>query len=51
MNPQTPCGHHPPCPARGQGGQRHLRVPSPAEPRDRWTTCGQTFAAPKDTPC
>ena len=51
MNPQTPCGHHPPCPARGQGGQRHLRVPSPAEPRDRWTTCGQTFAAPKDPPC
>jgi transposase-like protein len=51
MNPQPPCCHPPPCPARGQGGQRNMRVPSPAEPRDRCTTCGQTFAATQDTPC
>jgi hypothetical protein len=51
MNPQTPGGHHPQGPARGQGGQRHLRVQSPAEQRDRWTTCGQTVAATTETPC
>jgi transposase-like protein len=50
MNPQTPCCHHPQCPARGQVGQRNMRVHSPAEQRYRCTTCGQTFAATKDTP-
>ena len=51
MHPQTPCGHHPQCPARGQGGPRNLRVHSPAAQRYRWSTCGQTFAATTDTPC
>jgi len=51
MNPQTQCCHNPQCPARGPVGQRNIRVHSPAEQRYRCTTCGQTFAATKDTPC
>jgi transposase-like protein len=50
MNPQSPFCHNPRCPARGQRGQGNLRVHSQAEQRYRWTTCGQTFAATKDTP-
>jgi transposase-like protein len=50
MNPQTQCCHNPQCPARGQVGQRNIRVHSQAEQRYRCTTCGQTFAATKDTP-
>jgi transposase-like protein len=50
MNPQTQCCHNPQCPARGQVGQRHMRGHSQAEQRYRCTTCGQTFAATKETP-
>ena len=50
MNPQGQFCHHPPCPARGQRGQENIHVHSRAERRSRCTTCGQTFAATKDTP-
>jgi transposase-like protein len=50
MNPQGQCCHHPQCPASGQVGQGNIRVHSQAEQRYRCTTCGQTFAATKDTP-
>ena len=50
MNPPTPYGHHPGCPARGPVGQGNLQVPSQAAPRDRWTTWGQTFATTTGTP-
>jgi transposase-like protein len=50
MNPQTQFCHNPQCPARGQVGQGNMRVHSQAEQRSRCTTCGQTFAATKDTP-
>lgn len=50
MNPQTQFCHNPQCPARGQVGQGNMRVHSQAEQRYRCTTCGQTFAATKDTP-
>jgi transposase-like protein len=49
MNPQTQFCHNPQCPARGQVGQGNIRVHSQAEQRYRCTTCGQTFAATKDT--
>jgi transposase-like protein len=50
MNPQSQFCHNPQCPARGQVGQGNIRVHSQAEQRYRCTTCGQTFAATKDTP-
>jgi transposase-like protein len=50
MNPQTPCGHHQDCPARGQVGQGNLRVHSRAEQRYQCTTWGQSVAATKGTP-
>jgi transposase-like protein len=50
MNPQTHFCHNPQCPARGQQGQGNIRVHSQAEQRYRCTTCGQTFAATRDTP-
>jgi transposase-like protein len=51
MNPQTQCCHNPQCPARGQRGQGNIRVQSQIAQRYRCTTCGQTFAATKGTPC
>jgi transposase-like protein len=50
MNPQTQFCHNPQCPTRGQMGQGNIRVHSQAAQRYRCTTCGQTFAATKDTP-
>ena len=50
MNPQSQFCHNSQCPARGQRGQENIRVHSRAERRYRCTTCGQTFAATKDTP-
>ena len=50
MNPQTQFCHNPQCPARGQVGPGNMRVHRQAEQRSRCTTCGQTFAATKDTP-
>jgi transposase-like protein len=50
MNPQTQFCHNPQCPARGQRGRGNIHVHSRAEQRYRCTTCGQTFAATKDTP-
>jgi transposase-like protein len=50
MNPQAQFCHNPQCPARGQRGQENIHVHSRAERRYRCTTCGQTFAATKDTP-
>jgi transposase-like protein len=50
MNPQTQFCHNPRCPARGQRRQENIRVHSQAEQRYRCMTCGQTFAATKDTP-
>jgi transposase-like protein len=50
MNPHTQFCHNPQCPARGQRRQGNIHVHSRAEQRYRCTTCGQTFAATKDTP-
>ena len=50
MNPQIQFCHHPQCSTRGQQGQGNIRVHSPAEPRYRCRTGGQTFAATKGTP-
>jgi transposase-like protein len=50
MNPQSQFCHNPQCPARGQRGRENIHVHSRAERRYRCTTCGQTFAATKDTP-
>ena len=50
MNPQTPCCHNPPCPARGQVGQRNVRVHRQMEQRYRGTICRPTCAATKGTP-
>jgi transposase-like protein len=50
MNPQAQFCHNPQCPARGQMGQGNIRVHRQAKQRYRCTTCGQTFAATKDTP-
>jgi transposase-like protein len=50
MNPQSQFCHNPQCPARGQRGQGNIRVHSPAEPRYRCRTCGQTLAATRGTP-
>ena len=50
MNPQTQWCHTPQCPARGQRGHGNIHVHSRAEQRYRCTTCGQTFAATKNTP-
>jgi len=50
MNPQAQLCHITQCPARGQRGQGNIRVHSRVEQRYRCTTCGQTFAATRDTP-
>jgi transposase-like protein len=50
MNPQTPFGHHPQCPARGQVGQGNIRVHRHTAQRSRCTSCGQTFTATQGTP-
>jgi transposase-like protein len=50
MNPETPCCHHPQCPARGQVGQGNIRVHRQGEQQYRCTSCGQTFAATKGAP-
>jgi transposase-like protein len=50
MNPQSQFCHNPQCPARGQRGRGNRHVHRRAEQRYRCTTCGQTFAATKDTP-
>jgi transposase-like protein len=50
MNPQAQFCHNPQCPVRGQRGQGNIRVHSQVEQRYRCHTCGQTFAATKDTP-
>jgi transposase-like protein len=49
MNPQAQLCHNTQCPARGQRGQGNIRVHSRLEQRYRCTTCGQTFAATRDT--
>ena len=50
MNPQSQFCHNLQCPARGQRGRGNLHVHSRAAQRSRCTSCGQTFAATKDTP-
>src|SRR3954451_15563982 len=50
MDPQAQFCHNPDCPARGQAGLGNIRIHSRAERRYRCTTCGRTFAAPRDTP-
>jgi transposase-like protein len=50
MTPQAQWCHNAQCPTRGQRGQGNIHVHSRAERRYRCTTCGQTFAATKDTP-
>jgi transposase-like protein len=50
MDPQTQFGHNPDCPARGQTGQRNIRIHSQKDRRFQCRTCGQTFAATRGTP-
>jgi transposase-like protein len=50
MDPHDQFCHNPDCPARGQSGLGNIRVHSRKEQRYRCTTCGQTFAATRDTP-
>ena len=50
MDPQSQFCHNPDCTARGQLGLGNIRVHSRKERRYRCTTCGQTFAATRDTP-
>jgi transposase-like protein len=50
MDPQVPSCHNPDCPARGRPGLGNIRAHSREEKRYRCTTCGQTFAATRDTP-
>jgi transposase-like protein len=50
MNPHSQFCHNPQGPARGQRGRGNIHVHSRAEQRYRCTSCGQTFAATKDTP-
>jgi transposase-like protein len=50
MDPLTQFCHNPDCPARGEPGLDNIRVHSRKERRYRCSTCGQTFAATRDTP-
>src|SRR3954451_24264638 len=50
MDPHTQFCHNPDCTARGQRGLGNIRIHSRTERRYRCTTCGQTFAATRDTP-
>jgi transposase-like protein len=50
MDPHTQFCHNPDCHARGQLGLGNIRVHSQKERRYRCITCGQTFAATRDTP-
>jgi transposase-like protein len=50
MDPQARFCHNADCPARGQAGFGNIRIHSRTERRYRWTTCGRTFAATRDTP-
>jgi transposase-like protein len=50
MDPLAQFCHHPDCPARGQLGLGNIRVHSQKQRRYRCSTCGQTFAATRDTP-
>jgi transposase-like protein len=50
MDPLAQCCHDPDCTARGKLGLGNIRVHSRKEKRYRCTTCGQTFAATRDTP-
>ena len=49
MDPRQQFCHNPDCPARGQVGQGHIGVPSPAEQRYVCHTRGRTFAATTGT--
>src|SRR5512135_977173 len=50
MDPHAQFCHNPGCIARGKLGLGNIRVHSLKERRYRCTTCGQTFAATRDTP-
>jgi transposase-like protein len=50
MDPHAQFCHNPECTARGQQGLGNIRVHSRKEQRYRCLTCGQTFAATRDTP-
>src|SRR4051812_36497509 len=50
MDPHAQFCHNPDCTARGQRGLGNIRIHSRKERRYRCTTCGQTFAATRDTP-
>src|SRR3954471_6962599 len=50
MDPRDQFCHNPDCVARGQLGLGNIRVHGRKERRYRCTTCGQTFAATRDTP-
>jgi transposase-like protein len=50
MNPHTQFCHNPQCPAKGQQGQRNIRVHNQVEQRYRCTPCGHIFAATTGTP-
>jgi len=50
MHPPSQGCHNLPCPVRGPRGHGTTHVHRRAEQRYRCTTCGQTLAAPRDTP-
>ncbi len=50
MDPLVQFCHDPNCTARPKLGRGNIRVQSRKEKPYRWTTCGQTFAATRDTP-
>ena len=50
MDPLAQFCHNPDCTARGQLALGNINVHSRKERRYRCTTCGQTFAATRDTP-
>jgi transposase-like protein len=50
MVPQSQFCHNPDCTAWGQLGLGNIRAQSRKDRRYRWTTCGRTFAATRDTP-
>src|SRR5438270_2377472 len=49
MDPHAQSCHNPDCTARGQRGLGNIRIHSRTDRRYRCTTCGQTFAATRDT--
>lgn len=49
MDPTTVCCPNVACPARGQAGQRHIRIHSRQDRRFLCTECHQTFTATKGT--